>query len=97
MKGEREASAPLSFCGFLRFLRNIRDVAKQHEACIWVVVIDAGRDSILTPAAILLIAFTHYPTIATVFDSLFSKGTAIRPSRFVGSKERLSGHLVSWV
>jgi len=39
---------------------------------------------LLTPAAILLIAFTHYPTIATVFDSLFSKGTAIRPSRFVG-------------
>jgi ABC-type sugar transport system permease subunit len=39
---------------------------------------------LLTPAAILLIAFTHYPTVATVFDSLFSKGTAIRPSRFVG-------------
>jgi len=39
---------------------------------------------LLTPAAILLIAFTHYPTIATVFDSLFSKGTVIRPSRFVG-------------
>jgi len=39
---------------------------------------------LLTPAAILLIAFTHYPTIATVFDSLFSKGTSIRPSRFVG-------------
>jgi sn-glycerol 3-phosphate transport system permease protein len=39
---------------------------------------------LLTPAAILLIAFTHYPTIATVIDSLFSKGTAIRPSRFVG-------------
>ncbi len=39
---------------------------------------------LLTPAAILLIAFTHYPTVATVIDSLFSKGTAIRPSRFVG-------------
>jgi len=39
---------------------------------------------LLTPAAILLIAFTHYPTVATIFDSLFSKGTAIRPSRFVG-------------
>jgi len=39
---------------------------------------------LLTPAAILLIAFTHYPTVATVFDSLFSKGSAIRPSRFVG-------------
>lgn len=39
---------------------------------------------LLTPAAILLIAFTHYPTVATVVDSLFSKGTVIRPSRFVG-------------
>jgi len=39
---------------------------------------------LLTPAAILLIAFTHYPTVATIFDSLFSKGTVIRPSRFVG-------------
>ena len=39
---------------------------------------------LLTPAVILLIAFTHYPTVATVIDSLFSKGSAIRPSRFVG-------------
>ena len=39
---------------------------------------------LLTPAAILLIAFTHYPMVATVFDSLFSKGTTIRPSHFVG-------------
>lgn len=39
---------------------------------------------LLTPAAVLLIAFTHYPTVVTVIDSLFSKGTAIRPSRFVG-------------
>ena len=39
---------------------------------------------LLTPAAILLIAFTHYPTVATVYESLFSKGTVIRPSRFVG-------------
>lgn len=39
---------------------------------------------LLTPAAILLIAFTHYPTLATVFESLFSKGSIIRPSRFVG-------------
>ena len=38
---------------------------------------------LLTPAAILLIAFTHYPTVATVFDSFFSKGSVIRPSRFV--------------
>lgn len=40
---------------------------------------------LLTPAAILLIAFTHYPTLATVHESLFSKGSAIRPSRFIGT------------
>jgi len=39
---------------------------------------------LLTPAAILLIAFTHFPTLATVYQSLFSKGSAIRPSRFTG-------------
>jgi sn-glycerol 3-phosphate transport system permease protein len=39
---------------------------------------------LLTPAAILLIAFTHYPMVITLFDSLFSKGTTIRPSHFVG-------------
>ena len=39
---------------------------------------------LLMPAAILLVAFTHYPTIATIINSFFSKGTAVRPSRFVG-------------
>ncbi len=39
---------------------------------------------LLTPAAILLIAFTHYPTVATLIDSFFSKGNPVRPSRFVG-------------
>jgi sn-glycerol 3-phosphate transport system permease protein len=39
---------------------------------------------LLTPAAILLIGFTHYPTVATVISSFFSKGTVVRPSRFVG-------------
>ncbi|MEW5879106.1 MAG: sugar ABC transporter permease [Pseudomonadota bacterium] len=39
---------------------------------------------LLTPAAILLVAFTHYPAAATFIDSFFSTGTAIRPSRFVG-------------
>lgn len=39
---------------------------------------------LLTPAAILLIGFTHYPTVATLIDSFLSTGTAIRPSRFVG-------------
>ena len=39
---------------------------------------------LLTPAAILLIGFTHYPAVATFYDSLFSTGTVVRPSRFVG-------------
>ena len=39
---------------------------------------------LLTPAAILLVAFTHYPTVATLAKSLFSTGTAVRPARFVG-------------
>jgi len=39
---------------------------------------------LLTPAAILLIGFTHYPAAATLLDSFFSTGTAVRPSRFVG-------------
>lgn len=39
---------------------------------------------LLTPAAILLIGFTHYPAAATLYDSFFSTGTVVRPSRFVG-------------
>ena len=39
---------------------------------------------LLLPAAVLLVAFTHYPTIATLGQSFFSAGTAIRPSEFVG-------------
>jgi sn-glycerol 3-phosphate transport system permease protein len=39
---------------------------------------------LLLPAALLLIAFTHYPTVATLVQSFFSAGTAARPSVFVG-------------
>ncbi len=39
---------------------------------------------LLSPAAVLLLAFTHYPTAATLFRSFFTTGTALRPSRFVG-------------
>lgn len=39
---------------------------------------------LLMPAAVLLVAFTHYPMVATVFNSLYSKGSSIRPSHFVG-------------
>ncbi len=39
---------------------------------------------LLMPAAVLLIAFTHYPTVATLGHSFFSAGTAARPSEYVG-------------
>src|SRR3954462_15483460 len=39
---------------------------------------------LLLPAATLLVAFTHYPAAATLIESFFSTGTAVRPSRFVG-------------
>jgi len=41
---------------------------------------------LLTPAAILLIAFTHYPTVATLAKSFFSSGSVTRPSKFVGAE-----------
>lgn len=39
---------------------------------------------LLLPAAVLLVAFTHYPAIATFIHSLYSTGNAILPSKFVG-------------
>jgi len=39
---------------------------------------------LLTPAAILLVGFTHYPAAATLYDSFFSTGTVVRPRHFVG-------------
>lgn len=50
------------------------------------------------PAATLLIAFTHYPTGATLVNSFFSTGTATRPSKFVGMEnyELLVGDEVFW-
>jgi sn-glycerol 3-phosphate transport system permease protein len=39
---------------------------------------------LLTPAAILLIGFTHYPTLRTIWESFFSRGSSLRPSRFIG-------------
>ncbi|HET6600287.1 MAG TPA: sugar ABC transporter permease [Burkholderiaceae bacterium] len=39
---------------------------------------------LLLPALVLLIAFTHYPTIATLIDSFFSTPRGGRPSVWVG-------------
>ncbi len=45
---------------------------------------------LLTPAAILLIAFTHYPAVATLVQSFFSTGTELRPAQFIGVENYLS-------
>lgn len=39
---------------------------------------------LFAPAAIFLIAFTYYPTLATLAKSFYSQGTALRPAEFVG-------------
>ena len=39
---------------------------------------------ILSPALIMLTTFAFYPTVATFWESLFSRGTRRRPSEFVG-------------
>ena len=53
---------------------------------------------LLTPAAILLVAFTHYPAVATLADSFFSHATALRPARLVGvdNYAALAGDPVFW-
>lgn len=53
---------------------------------------------LLTPAAILLVAFTHYPAVATLAESFFSAATALRPARFVGldNYESLAADPVFW-
>ena len=39
---------------------------------------------LLLPAAVLLVAFTHYPAGATLWHSLFSTAKPNRPARFIG-------------
>jgi sn-glycerol 3-phosphate transport system permease protein len=39
---------------------------------------------LLAPAAVLLVAFTFYPTVATLIDSFYSTPSARRPARFIG-------------
>lgn len=39
---------------------------------------------LLSPAAILLTTFAFYPSLSTLWSSLFSRGTRRRPSEFVG-------------
>jgi sn-glycerol 3-phosphate transport system permease protein len=39
---------------------------------------------LLAPAMVLLLGFTHYPAVATIWHSFFSTAKAARPSVFVG-------------
>jgi sn-glycerol 3-phosphate transport system permease protein len=39
---------------------------------------------LLTPALVLLLAFTHYPAVATLIDSLYTTPRGARPGRWVG-------------
>src|SRR5581483_388418 len=39
---------------------------------------------LLLPAAVLLVAFTHFPAVATIIDSFFSTPKGARPAVFVG-------------
>ncbi len=41
---------------------------------------------LLSPAMVLLTLFAFYPSVATLWSSLFSRGTRRRPSAFVGSE-----------
>ncbi len=40
---------------------------------------------LLLPAIVLLMTFTYYPAVATLWDSFFSTPRGIRPSHFVGA------------
>ncbi|WP_417454362.1 carbohydrate ABC transporter permease [Kiloniella sp.] len=53
----------------------MKHVSTKHQLYGWLL---------LLPAALFLLAFTYYPTLATLAKSFFSQGTAIRPSEFVG-------------
>ncbi len=52
----------------------------------------------LGPALILLGAFTHYPAVATLWNSLFSTPRGARPARFVGAENYavLSADPIFW-
>ena len=43
---------------------------------------------LLLPALVLLVAFTHWPTVATFIDSLQSTPRGSRPAAFVGLEAR---------
>ncbi len=53
----------------------MKHASTKHQLYGWLL---------LLPATLFLLAFTYYPTLATLAKSFFSQGTAIRPAAFVG-------------
>ena len=53
---------------------------------------------LLLPALVLLVAFTHWPAITTLIDSLYATPHGSRPPPFVGTDnyEGLIGDPVFW-
>ncbi|MCB2001990.1 MAG: sugar ABC transporter permease, partial [Rhodoferax sp.] len=53
---------------------------------------------LLLPAFVLLVAFTHYPAVATLIDSFFSTPKGSRPAVWVGLEnyEVMAGDPVFW-
>ena len=41
---------------------------------------------LLSPAAILLVVFAFYPSVATLWESMFSRGTRRNPAEFIGTQ-----------
>jgi sn-glycerol 3-phosphate transport system permease protein len=52
----------------------------------------------LGPAMVLLVAFTHYPVVATFWHSFLSTARGVRPARFVGLEnyEALAADPIFW-
>jgi hypothetical protein len=51
------------------------DQRRLNEVYAWLLTL---------PAILLLVAFTHYPTLATLWDSFFSTPRGRRPKEFIG-------------
>ena len=57
-------------------LRSQKNISQRQSIYGWLL---------LSPAMILLTTFAFYPSIATFWSSLFSRGTRRKPSKFVGT------------
>ena len=62
-------------------MRNTANLERRRQAIYgWLL---------LSPAALLLTFFAFYPSLATLWSSLFSRGTRRKPSEFVGPENYL--------